>query len=424
MRVLLISANTEEINMRALPWGLGCVASACGVAGHEVLLLDLMTKHDIQAAVTGAIDDFVPEVIGISVRNIDDQNRENPMFLLEKVKKVVEECRKHLPAPLVLGGAGYSIFPKSVLEFLGADMGIQGEGEVAFPTLLGRLKRGADLTGVPGLHVRNKGNLGERKFARDLDTLPLPDEDFLASYSSLEGELWIPLQARRGCAMNCSYCSTRIIEGHEVRVRSANQVVDWIARCAGAGFEKFFFVDNAFNIPPLQGREICRQLVGRKSNATWRCILNPLHVEEKLVAGMAEAGCVEVSLGFESGCERILKMMNKKFNIDQVRQAASLLADHGIRRMGFLLLGGPGETRESVEESLSFADSLDLDAMRVTAGIRIYPDTRLAEIAVKEGVIRRDESLLRPAFYLAKGLDDWLAETLAQWRAIRPDWIF
>jgi radical SAM superfamily enzyme YgiQ (UPF0313 family) len=424
MKVLLISANTEEINMRPVPWGLGCVVSACRKAGHEAMLLDLLVKQDGRAAVTEAIEDFAPEVIGISVRNIDDQNRSNSKFILEKVKQVVEACRERSQAPLVLGGAGYSIFPQSALEFLGADMGIQGEGEDAFPALLGRLERRADPTGVPGLYVRDKGAQGERKFVRDLNTLPLPGEDLLTPYSPAKEELWVPLQARRGCAMNCSYCSTAVIEGGKVRVRSAEQVVEWMAKCARSGFQKFFFVDNAFNIPPSLGLEICRQMVRRGLNVNWRCILNPFKAKEKLVAAMAEAGCVEVSLGFESGCEHILRMMNKKFTVNQIRRAAKLLADHGIRRMGFLLLGGPGETVESVEESLAFADSLNLEALRVTAGIRIYPGTRLADIAIQEGVVRRVEDLLFPAFYLAEGLDERLPGILAQWKSTRSHWIF
>ena len=186
MRVLLISANTEVINMRALPWGLGCVTSATQCAGHKVTLLDLLMEGDPGAAVTEAIADFSPDVIGISVRNIDDQSRVSPSFLLERVKKVVDDCRRHSLAPVVLGGAGYSIFPESALEYLRADMGIQGEGEHAFPALLECLKTGASLEKVPGLYLRGAGCQGERKFVEDLDTLPLPGDDLLVPCSSSE----------------------------------------------------------------------------------------------------------------------------------------------------------------------------------------------------------------------------------------------
>ncbi len=90
--------------------------------------------------------------------------------------------------------------------------------------------------------------------------------------------------------------------------------------------------------------------------------------------------------------------------------------------MGFLLLGGPGETRETVEESLTFADSLPLDAMKISIGIRIYPGTELAQTAVADGLISPDDDLLLPIFYMVPGLEEWLRETVAAWMETRPHW--
>jgi radical SAM superfamily enzyme YgiQ (UPF0313 family) len=425
MRVLLISANTETINMRTLPWGLLCVGAAAREAGNEVRLLDLMMHDDTRAAAAGAIDDFAPDVIGISVRNIDDQASEKPVFFLEKVKEVVGDCRRALSsATLVLGGAGFSILPEAALEYLQADVGIQGEGEIAFPELLKRIERGDPLLGTPNLYIRGAGRQGERLFAEDLDRLPLPEDLLVAPYRKFAQDLWIPLQTRRGCAMNCSYCSTSIIEGRRLRCRSPEPVIEWIARRTREGFARFYFVDNNFNIPASFAQELCRKMMERKIDIEWRCILNPVGVDRGLVGNMARAGCREVSLGFESGSEQILERMNKKFTPDEVRLLAAELKRHGIRRNGFLLLGGPGETRASCEESLAFADSLDLEMVRVTRGIRIYPLTPLAATACEEGVISPNDNLLFPRFYLAKGLEGWLSETANQWKEKRPNWIF
>ena len=137
---------------------------------------------------------------------------------------------------------------------------------------------------------------------------------------------------------------------------------------------------------------------------------------------MARAGCREVSLGFESGSDVMLGRLNKRFQAEEVRAVSRMFADAGIQRRGFLLLGGPGETRESVEESLGFADSLNLDALKVTVGLRIYPETPLAATALAEGVIRPDDDLLWPRFYLAPGLRDWLPERVAEYRVGRA-WV-
>jgi radical SAM superfamily enzyme YgiQ (UPF0313 family) len=133
-----------------------------------------------------------------------------------------------------------------------------------------------------------------------------------------------------------------------------------------------------------------------------------------LVDAMREAGCTEVSLGFESGCAPVLKALNKRFLPRDVRLVADRLAARGIQRMGFLLLGAPGETRESVEESLTFVRSLELEELMITVGIRIYPHTALARRAVREGVIAPDDDLLRPRFYLAPGLEPWIHERVAE----------
>jgi radical SAM superfamily enzyme YgiQ (UPF0313 family) len=138
---------------------------------------------------------------------------------------------------------------------------------------------------------------------------------------------------------------------------------------------------------------------------------------------MAKAGCREVSLGFESGCDDILKEMNKHFLSKDVREAARMLVDNDIHTMGFLMLGGPGETRDTVEESLAFVSTLNLDALKITFGIRIYPHTKLARTAVEDRLISEEDDLLFPKFYMVKGLEDWMQETVAKEIHEHRNWI-
>lgn len=423
MRVLLVSANTEVINMPVVPVGLGAVAAATQKAGHDVELLDLMNVSDTQSATKGALEEFRPDVIGISVRNIDDQMIAQPRFLLDQVKPVISSCRASSDAPIILGGAGYSIFPESALAYLGADMGIQGEGEMAFPALLALMEQRAELSEAPSLCLPRLGIQGKRRFARDLDLLPLPDPGLWSSSAFVGQDLWIPVQTRRGCPMRCSYCSTSAIEGTIIRKRDPVLVVDSMEGLVEVGFQQFFLTDNIFNVPSSYATEFCQVLADRGLAISWRSILFPRHIDEALVRAMAKAGCKEVALGFESGSPETLRNMNKKFGPEDIRRTSEILAAHGIRRMGFLLLGGPGETRKSVEESLEFADSLELETMKITIGIRIYPYTALARIARSQGVITPEDDLLFPRFYLVRGLEDWLRETADQWMAGRPGWV-
>jgi radical SAM superfamily enzyme YgiQ (UPF0313 family) len=410
MRVLLISPNTERINMVTIPLGLGQVAAATARAGHEVGFLDLLGVTDLAGAVREAIELGRPEAIGISIRNIDDQNAQNPRFLLEQARVVTAACRAHSTAPLVLGGAGYSIFPRAALRYLGADYGIRGDGEAAFPALLEHMRAGLDPRAIPGVYAAKGG--GGRAEAGDLDRLPLWDPA-LDAYAAAGADTWVPVQSRRGCPNDCSYCSTALIQGRALRCRSSRLVLETVADLARRGFRKLFFVDNNFNVPEALALELCQGLCALDAGLAWRCILYPRAVGETLVQAMAAAGCVEASVGFESGSEAILRAMNKHFTPAEVRCATDLLAKHGIRRMGFLLLGGPGETRETAERSLAFARSLNLDGLRVTVGIRIYPGTPLHRRAVLDGMVGRDDDLLHPRFYLAPGLEPWINEAVA-----------
>jgi radical SAM superfamily enzyme YgiQ (UPF0313 family) len=421
VRVLLIAANMERMNLPPLPLGPALVAAACRQAGHEAVLLNLMFSGDARSAVQDSVKQLQPEAIAISVRNIDDQNMGDSKFLLPPVHEIVQTCRSLSGAPIIVGGAGYSIFPESALRYLGADMGICGEGEAAFPALLSCLEKGKTLAEVPGLCLPGQQPTS-RTFAQHLDDFPLPDPALWIPAGHDPAEFWVPVQSRRGCPLDCSYCSTAAIEGRGLRKRSPQSVAAWLEQLVRAGFSQFNFVDNVFNLPLPYAKDLCRHILERHLAIKFWCIIYPKWVDEELVELAARAGCSEISLGFESGSEQTLASLNKRYDAEDVRRVSNLFARSGIFRRGFLLLGGPGETRETVEQSLAFADSLNLDALKITMGVRVYPGTPLATRAVAEGMLKPDEDLLWPRFYLAPGLREWLPERIARYKAERS-WV-
>lgn len=154
--MLLISVVDESGELAApLPIGLACVAAATERAGHRVRLLSLAASGDRELRIADAVGQLRPDVIGISVRNIDDQNMQRPRFLLASLRKLVAACHRFSSAPIVLGGAGYSIFPQAALLYLRADIGIKGEGEMAFPTLLSWIEQGKRVSPPPGMYLSN-----------------------------------------------------------------------------------------------------------------------------------------------------------------------------------------------------------------------------------------------------------------------------
>ncbi len=424
MKVLLISANRTEINMRTMPLGLACVAQAAGQAGHAVRMLDLVQVEDISAGIGAVIEEFRPDIIGISIRNIDDQAKRNTRFLFDDDRQVIALVRGLTRSPIVLGGAGYSMFPDAILNASEADIGIEGEGEAAFNLVLDKLQKGLPPDGLPGVHVKGGGPATSRTLIREPEAFPLPDPGLLLDEHGAGDDLWIPVQTRRGCPMDCSYCSTASIEGRTIRKRPVKRVVEWISKLARLGARQFYFVDNTFNLPPSYAMALCGEMAGASLDIGWRCILYPWRLDEALVAAMAGAGCFETSVGSENANADVLRKMNKRFRSDDVAKACALLKRYGIRRMGFLMLGAPGETRASVKESLEFADSLGFDMLKVSVGVRIYPGTALAGEARKEGIIAPGDGLLEPRFYITPGLDEeWVRQAVARYAASRPNWI-
>ncbi len=424
MKVLLISANTETINMPVLPLGLACIARTARDAGHDLHLVNTRKPERLLPAAIAALEAENPDVIGISIRNIDDQVMDAPRFLLEPVQSLVAACKARTTAPVIIGGAGYSIFPQAALTFLGADMGLRGPAEKSFVQLLARLESGRDLKGIPGLYFPDGPPPAETIPADDIrdDRLPGPGDLFCGDQPTDTADLWIPFQTRRGCAMNCSYCSTPAIEGRRFRRRDPSLAAEALAVFRQAGHRRFFFVDNTFNLPPAYAHALCNAIIKNRLDLSWRAIIYPRKVDRALAGKMATAGCTEVSLGFESGSSPILAALNKTFTPDDIRRSATALKDAGIRQTGFLLLGAPGETPETVRQSLNFVESLDLSAMKITCGIRIYPETQLARQAAAEGVIAPGDDLLFPRFYRSEAVRENLPDMVAPFLEKHDHW--
>ena len=409
--------------MPVFPLGPASVAQAVTEAGHEVKWLDLMGHTDVGRIIGEAVNGFNPDIIGVSIRNVDDQNIKDPTFFLPGVRNVVKLCKSISDVPVVAGGAGYSIFPEACLEYINADMGIKGEGEYAFPELITRMEGNRPISDIPGLYIAGKGSRSPAHFEKNLSCFSLPDPHMFPT-SAYEGDkFFIPVQTRRGCPIGCGYCSTRSIEGTVIRKYQPENIVRWLKAWADEDFNRFQFVDNIFNLPGDYAIELCSKIIKASLSIKWRCILYPGSMDEELASLMSEAGCDEVSLGFESGDDEILAGMNKGFSSTEALRTINILLHNNIRVMGFLLMGWPGETKDTVMRSLDFVESSGVNSLKVTTGIRIYPETRLEKIAKEQGVIDRYDNLLFPKFYLARGLEGWIERIVKERAECNTSWI-
>ena len=427
MRVLLISANTEMVPDPVYPIGPAYVGGAARAAGHEVETVDLCFEEDRCAAVVDRIRAFAPDVVGLSIRNLDNSAYPENRSYIEDYRALVGWVRSTTVAPVVLGGAGFTVMPTTVLEELRADFGVVGEGEQAFPWLLGKLERGEPVTPGDGfLCQRVDGSVLVNGASRikHLDEIGLPDRSLfdVARYYDRGG--CANVQTKRGCCFDCVFCSYPLIEGSRVRSRSAEAVVDELEDLhARYGIRHVFFVDNIFNFPLPHAKRICEGIVARGLRIEWSGYLNPRFVDEELVERMAASGCKGVEFGTDSGSPTMIANLHKEFDPDDLRRASELCHRHGIRFAHSLIFGGPGETRGTVDETLSLMEELRPTAVIAFTGIRVLPGTGMVDVALRDGMIDADDNLLHPKFYVADTLGDELIERIEGHARSRSNWI-
>lgn len=431
MRVLLISENRCRENLVPFPLGIACIASAAREAGHEVACLDLMFSQDPVADTLRAIEDFAPECIGLSIRNIDNQDKFAGEFYLPPLREIVDAVKGMTVAPVVLGGAGFSIFPSECLEYLDLEMGVVGEGERVFLELLSCLEVSSMPDDLPGLALRRDGVCRVNPPAPHAwpGLFPPPDRELfdVTRYN------WVPgaqppytanLQARRGCHMRCIYCTNPVIEGRLVRVRQPREVADELSSLeTDYGMRYVIFTDSLFNYPLSYAEDLCREIASRKLAIRWWCNLNPLYCERRLLELLREAGCVGMSIGNESGSEDILVSLKKGFSRDDIVRSVREAHELGFRTNCFLLLGGPGENERTVRESVELMEELSPTQVTVTVGIRIYPGCEIRELALREGMIEAGQNLLFPAFYLSRETEEWLYPYMREICDAHPGWV-
>ena len=396
--------------MPCFPLGLSYVASSLKEKGHRVEVTDLFDTDEIEPALEEKIKKFVPALIGISIRNIDNQDPFNQEIYLPHIKSAVDICRKYSSAPVVLGGAGYSIFPYALLSYVKGDYGIAGEGEFVLCEMAEIFEKGLSVTEIPGVISLSAAKTEKIFPVHNFISSPVPSLN-LFNIGKYADKNPMSFQCKRGCAMKCIYCTNPLIEGRKLRIRPLAVVADEIEIFhKNYGIKNFFFVDSNFNYPSEYAMSLSKEIISRKLHINWTCIINPSFVTSELAELMKKAGCYEISLGFESGSDRILKTMKKTFTKREIKKTSEIFRKYDIKQIGFLLFGSPGETKQTVEESIAFAESLNPDMMKLTPAIRLYPGTELANIAVREGMITEEDELLNPSYYISKDLKEWLFE--------------
>ena len=362
MKIAFISANRETLPDAVIPLGILSVMAATP-AQHEKLFWDLCFEPDPLETVARNLRESQPDLVAIGLRNLQNMDYTNITTNLDAYREIIRTVRSNSPAPIVLGGGGFSVMPKALMEHLGADYGIAGEGERAFPQLLDELAKPEPvLGGVDGLYYRADGQVrftGHSGRFLVLDDLPRPDRSKLPEryYSDYGIE---SLQTKRGCPLHCTYCTYPLIEGPKGRLREPGKVADeFMELCSRTGVEHLFIVDSVFNLPIRHAKAICRELESRGNRTPWTSYINPVAFDDELAEVMVRAGAVGMEIGSDSGCDEILDRLRKGFHTDKITRLSRISKAHGLKDCHSFILGTTGETLEHVEHTLDFVAELD-----------------------------------------------------------------
>ena len=416
MNVLIVSTNRNAYPMPVLPIGACMIAEAAERSGHAVKLLDLMFEDDPVHAIASELKGVHYDVIGLSVRNIDNNDMRKPKFYVHDIMPLIDTIRENTDAPIVLGGAAFSVMPDEILQATGASYAVIGDGEEVFPRLLDRLSAGESMSGVPGVAYRENGTARKNPCIASgfSDAFLAPDYRRWVRIASYLPQLTtVPIQTKIGCGFQCVYCTYRKIEGSTYRFSDPEHVADAVETLAASGLRDVEFVDSVFNAPYDHAMAVCESLVRRKHRARLQSIeLNPASFDDVLVRTMKRAGFVGMGMTVESASDAVLQGLRKGFTAKEVHAAADSVRRNSVPCLWIFLLGGPGETEATVRETLRFAETAirPSDAVFMNIGIRIYPGTELEQIARQQGLLSKPSGeMLEPVFYVSPDVNaDWM----------------
>ncbi len=422
MKILLISANREKMPFPVFPLGLAYLAKGLREEGHQIDVMDLCFSQEVSVDLQSILYRFQPDLIGISLRNLDNLTYPTSVSYLKEVGEVIGICRQCGSSRLVIGGSGYSLAPKELLQHLDVDFGIVGEGEEIFLQLVRNLEKNESLYPSPHLLIKEKSFPPWVEGAR-VSPLQRPDRSLFETHRYLEEGGMGNIQTKRGCPFSCIYCTYPLLEGKKVRLRKTEEVVDEIQRLVEEEVDYLYFVDDIFNYPPSFAEALCREMVRRKVDVKWSAFVHPAFLNETLLQRMKDAGCVGIEFGTDSGSPRMLENYKKSFTQEDIIRSSKLCSTLQINQCHYLLFGGPGEDEETIEESFQLMDQLDPTAAIAMLGVRIYPGTELERISGSQGILHPDSNLIYPHFYVSPALGDRLSKMIQEKALARKRWI-
>ncbi len=412
MRILFIQTlSVEGVSQeRVYPLGIVTLAGCLQERGYEISIVDMNFEHDPFGAVKLRLLSFKPDVVGLSLRNIDPLANKTssliPPFLVT-VRLVASVMPK---AWIIAGGAGFSLFPCRLMhEAPEIHYGIVGEAETSLPLLLASLENPPL---IKGLCRREGGGTITGSSSRCLDmahyvrpTMSLLDPSLYSGINSYVPAIGI--ETKRGCPFHCAYCVYPRLQGSKLRYRSPRDVVDEMESLNKEyGIKRFHFTDPIINYPGDHLGDICHEIIRRKLKLKWDGFMREDYFNERNAALFEKAGCECFSFSPDGLCQEALDMLDKRMSVKDILRAARLAARTDVVSVYHFMVNIPGETEKTCEKGLRFLELIYNQHSRkrnlgtvVLNNIRILPGTPVEAMARAKGVIRPDTDLLYPTYY-------------------------
>ena len=424
-KVLLVNPN--QMKPPVAPLALDYLATALKLKGFQVDLLDLCFSIDISLDIKSYFARNDVLAVAVTLRNTDDTYLATQDFCIDRYKRVIDLIKAQTSAPIIPGGSGFSVIPQAILDYYNLDLGIWGEGELALPLLVERIAVKQDYRDVPGLICRDGSGFHFTKPQYlDLSRVAAPERNMVDNCRYfVEGGMG-GVESKRGCPKGCIYCADPVGKGKKLRLRSPQSVADETETLLEIGIDHLHFCDSEFNIPEGHARDICLELIGRGlgDKVRWYTYASPVPFSQELGALCRRAGCAGIDFGVDSGSDVMLRRLGRDFKVADVSRTAEVCHQQGIVFMYDLLLGGPGETRESVKETVETMKRISPDRVGAALGVRICPQTKMAALVKKQGsldantnlhgTIEGNENFFKPIFYVSSGMGRDAPEYVAQ----------
>jgi anaerobic magnesium-protoporphyrin IX monomethyl ester cyclase len=382
MRIALISPKWNRKANDYPPLGLGYLAAVLEQSHHQVRIFDFsLDPHSPLDGDVQQVNAFDPHLVGITAMTSVYQSALETATLL----------KAYLGRPIALGGPHATMCPERILaESPVIDYVVRGEGETTILELVAALEGAQDLSSVNGLTFRRRGEIvsnPDRELLADLDTLPFPARHLfdLNRYGlrTPEGKPMATILSSRGCPYNCSYCFKGIV-GRTYRQRSPENIIAELRQIITQyGIRNFYFIDDLFTIDLRRLQAIAEGLIAQKLDIRWQCLGRVDRVSPESLRQMYAAGCRRIHYGIESGNQEILRRINKRITLEQVRNAVRWAKEAGIQTKGYFMLGLPGDTEATMQQTVDLAVELNLDEAMFSLTTP-FPGTRLWDELVKK----------------------------------------